>query len=88
MQKHPSGGTQKKQRKKTPENLKRFNKYSFEQIEEMIMAIEHELAGMRERFGDATIYKNPEQFTELQQEYDDKTAELDLLYQVYERRTG
>jgi ATP-binding cassette subfamily F protein 3 len=87
-QKHQSAGTQKKQHTKTPEKLKRFNKYSFEQIEEMIIAVEHELAGMRERFGDATVYKNPEQFTELQQKYEDKTAELDLLYQVYERRTG
>ena len=54
----------------------------------MITSLEKELAGIRERFGDATIYKNPEQFAELQQIYDDKTAELDLLYQAYEHRAG
>ena len=49
---------------------------------------EKELAEIRERFGDATIYKNPEQFAELQQTYNEKNTELDLLYQAYERRAG
>ncbi|UCG56571.1 MAG: ABC-F family ATP-binding cassette domain-containing protein [Phycisphaerales bacterium] len=75
-----------KPRTKTPEDLKRFNKYSLEQIEEMITALEHELAGMKERFGDEMIYKNPEQLAELQSSFDAKTAELDLLYRAYERR--
>jgi ATP-binding cassette subfamily F protein 3 len=75
-----------KPRAKTPEELKRFNKYSIEQIEELIMELEQELEAMEERFGDATIYKNPQQLLQLQQSYDDKTAELDLLYRVYERR--
>jgi len=86
--KRRSAGNKNKRRTKTPEELKRFNKYSAEQIEEMITAIEKELAEIRERFGDAMIYKNPEQFAELQQIYDDKTAELDLLYQAYERQAG
>jgi len=86
--KRRSAGNKKKRRTKTPEELKRFNKYSAEQIEEMITSVEKELAEIRERFGDAMIYKNPEQFAELQQIYDDKTAELDLLYQAYERRAG
>ncbi len=73
---------------KTPDELKRFNRYSAEQIEEMITSLEKELAEIRERFGDATIYKNPEQFVELQQTYDEKNSELDLLYQAYEHRAG
>jgi ATP-binding cassette subfamily F protein 3 len=73
---------------KTPEELKRFNKYSIEQIEELIMELEGELAGMKERFGDETVYKNPEQLAELRQGYDAKTAELELLYRAYERRAG
>jgi ATP-binding cassette subfamily F protein 3 len=73
---------------KTPEELKRFNKYSIEQIEELIMELEHELAGMKERFGDEIVYKNPEQLAELQQSYDAKTVELELLYRAYERRAG
>ena len=66
--------------------MKRFNKYSVEKIEEMITELEAELVEMRERFGDENIYKNPEQFNELKQDYDSKTIELDLLYQAYEHR--
>jgi ATP-binding cassette subfamily F protein 3 len=77
-----------KSRSRTPEELKRFNKYSVEQIEELIMELERELAGMKERFGDEMVYKNPEQLAELQQSYDAKTAELELLYRAYERRAG
>jgi ATP-binding cassette subfamily F protein 3 len=73
---------------KTPDELKRFNKFSVEKIEELITELEHELADLRERFGDENIYKNPEQFAELHQNYESKTAELDLLYQAYERRAG
>jgi ATP-binding cassette subfamily F protein 3 len=80
--------TKREQRSKTPVELKRFNKYSVEKIEELIIEIEQDLVSMRERFGDETIYKNPEQLARLQQSYDAKTAELDLLYKVYEHRTG
>jgi ATP-binding cassette subfamily F protein 3 len=75
-----------KPRAKMPEELKRFNKYSVEQIEGLITGLEQELAGMKERFGDAMIYKNPQQLAELQQDYDAKTAQLDLLYRAYEHR--
>ena len=83
----PAGAGSKAQ-PKTPEELKRFNKYSVEQIEELIMELEHELASMKERFGDEMVYKNPEQLVVLQQSYDTKTAELELLYRAYERRAG
>jgi len=77
-----------KPRKRKPPELRRFNKYSVDQIEEMITAVEEELAEMKERFGDAAIYKNPEQLAELQENYDHKTGELDLLYRAYEDRAG
>jgi ATP-binding cassette subfamily F protein 3 len=77
-----------KPRIRTPKELKRFNKYSIEQLEELIMALEQELADMKERFGEATIYKNPEQLAQLQQIYDATTTELNLLYKAYERREG
>jgi ATP-binding cassette subfamily F protein 3 len=73
---------------RTPEELKRFNKYSVDQIEEMILQLEHEIEGMKERFGDAELYKNPGRFSELQQQYDARQAELDLLYRAYDRRAG
>ena len=72
---------------KTPEELKRFNKYTVDQLEDMILRLEHEIDGMKQRFGDAEIYKNPDRLAELQQTYDDKQAELDLLYRAYDRRT-
>ncbi len=77
-----------KPRTTTPEELKRFNKYSAEQIEEMILELEHEIEEMKERFGDADIYKNPDHIGQLQRDYDAKTAELDLLYRAYDRRIG
>ena len=50
------------------------------------MALEQELSDMKERFGEVVIYKNPQQLTQLQQTYDAKTNELNLLYRAYERR--
>jgi len=76
-----------KPRPGTPEELKRFNKYSVEKLEELINTIEQELAEMHERFGDAAVYKNPQQLAELQSSFDAKKAELDLLYRAYEHRT-
>ena len=84
--KRRSASARNKSRSRTPEELKRFNKYSIEQIEELIIELEQELAGMKERFGDEMIYKNPEQLMELQKSYNAKTAELNLLYRAYERR--
>ncbi len=72
----------------TPEELKRFNKYSVEQIEEMIMELEREIDEMKQRFGDADIYKNPDHLAELQRHYDAQTAELALLYRAYDHRIG
>ena len=80
--------TNGKPRTGMPEELKRFNKYSVDQIEEMILTLEQELDEMKERFGDAEIYKNPDVLTELQRSFDEKNAELDLLYRAYERRAG
>jgi ATP-binding cassette, subfamily F, member 3 len=71
---------------RTPEELKRFNKYTVDQLEDMILRLEHEIDGMKQRFGDAQVYKNPDRLAELQQTFDDKQAELDLLYRAYDRR--
>jgi len=71
---------------KAPEELKRFNKYTVDQLEDMILRLEHEIDGMKQRFGDAEIYKNPDRLADLQQTYHDKQSELDLLYQAYDRR--
>jgi ATP-binding cassette subfamily F protein 3 len=74
--------------RRTPEELRRFNKYSVEQLEDMILRLEHEIDDMKQRFGDAELYRNPDRLAELQQDYNAKQAELDLLYRAYDRRAG
>jgi len=83
-----TNGGKDKPRPTTPEELKRFNKYSVEQIEEMIMTLEEEIEAMKERFGDEAVYKDPAHLAELQRDYDANVAELDLLYRAYDRRAG
>lgn len=73
---------------RAPEELKRFNKYTVDQIEAMIMEIEQEIDAMKQQFGDAEIYKNPDRLADLQQSYAAKQSELDLLYRAYERKAG
>ena len=73
---------------RTPPDLKRFNKYSIEQIEDMITTIERELKTIGECFGQVDYYKNPQKLADLRRDFDAKTAELELLYRAYEYRAG
>jgi len=73
-------------RAQTPAALRRFNKYSVAQMEDMIMALEDKLADLKEQFGDEAVYKSPDKLARLQSDYDTNTQELDLLYQAYERK--
>ena len=69
-----------------PKELKRFNKLSTEQIEEMIIEVEDKIAGLKERFGDEEVYKQQVLLDHLQSEFDEAQAELELLYKAYELR--
>jgi len=73
---------------RTPEELKRFNKYTVDQIEGMILDLEHEIEDMKQRFGDAEIYKDPTRLADLQKSYEANQKELDLLYRAYDRKAG
>ncbi len=73
---------------RAPDELKRFNKFTVDQIEKMIMQVEQEIDAMKQQFGSAEIYKNPDRLADLQQSYEAKQSELDLLYRAYERRAG
>ena len=73
---------------KAPDELKRFNKFTVDQIEDMILRAEHEIDEMKQRFGDAEIYRSPDRLADLQQTYEAKQSELDLLYRAYERKAG
>lgn len=81
-----SGSSQKEPRPKTPEELKKYNKYTVDQIEDQIMALEETIITLKERFGDESIYKDPAQLAVLQAELNDKSTELELLYRAYEHR--
>ena len=59
-----------------------------EEIEERITAIEAMVSALKERFSDEAVYKNPAQLAVLQREFDEQSAELELLYRAYEYRGG
>lgn len=71
---------------KTPEHLRPFNKYTPEQIEEMVTEMELEVEEMQHRFGDETVYQNHEKLSQLQADFDAKKKELELLYEAWEHR--
>ena len=73
---------------KTPEHLRPFNKYSIEQIEEMIHTQELTLERMQEDFGNEKIYQNHEHLTQLQADFEQEKRNLDLLYEAWEHRCG
>ncbi len=79
-------GVREAAKAKAPEELRRFNRYSVEEIEDMIMKIEDDLVHLKERFGDESIYKMPDKLSHVQKDFDKKTEELGLLYRAYERR--
>jgi len=43
---------------------------------------------MKQQFGNADIYKNPDRLADLQQSYEAKQSELDLPYRACERKAG
>jgi ATP-binding cassette subfamily F protein 3 len=71
---------------KTPEHLRPFNKYSPEQIEEMVTEMELEVEEMQSRFGDEAVYTNHERLSQLQADLEAKKKQLDLLYEAWEHR--
>ena len=71
---------------KTPEHLRSFNKYSPEQLEEMVLEMEVEVEEMQHRFGDEKIYQNHELLCQLQADFEAKKSCLDLLYEAWEYR--
>jgi ATP-binding cassette subfamily F protein 3 len=75
-------------KKTTPQELIQFAMWSVDKIETSIMELEEEISSMHERFGDEEVYKNPAKLSELQNEFDSKQAQLELLYRAYEHRLG
>jgi len=73
---------------KTPAHLRKFNKYTPEQIEEMIAQTETEIAEMEERFGDAEVYSNPANLSQLNADLETRRGHLNLLYEAWEHRVS
>lgn len=73
---------------KTPDHLREFNKYSIEQIEEMIEAMEIEIEQMQHSFGDEKIYQSHELLQQLQSDFEAKKDRLATLYEAWEYRSG
>jgi len=73
---------------KTPDHLRAFNKYTVEQIEEMIHEQEITIEQMQHSFGDETIYQDHQRLTQLQADFEAEKEKLALLYEAWEHRAG
>jgi hypothetical protein len=73
-------------RNKAPDHLREFNKYSIEQIEEMVHTQELTLEQMQHSFGDEAVYQNHKRLTQLQADVDAEKQKLTLLYEAWEYR--
>ncbi|MHC4287172.1 MAG: ribosomal protection-like ABC-F family protein [Planctomycetota bacterium] len=73
-------------RNKAPDHLRQFNKYSIEQIEEMVHTQELTLEQMQHSFGDEAVYQNHKRLTQLQADVDAEKQKLTLLYEAWEYR--
>ena len=77
-----------KERKTAPEEIKQFNKYRIEQIEEFIMETEGDIESLKGKFGLEEYYKDHSKMIELEALVAEKQAHLDLLYLAYEWKMG
>jgi ATP-binding cassette subfamily F protein 3 len=71
---------------KTPDHLRPFNKYTVEQIEEMIHTQEGTLEQIQHRFGDETVYSDYQRLTQLQTDFEAEKEKLNLLYEAWQHR--
>ncbi|MGE4286211.1 MAG: ribosomal protection-like ABC-F family protein [Phycisphaerae bacterium] len=73
-----------KERVTAPEEIKPFNKYRIEQIEELVMETEQLIEDKKDCFGLEEYYKDHEKMQRLEAEIAEKKAYLELLYLAYE----
>ncbi len=70
--------------KSTPSELVQFAMWGPEKMEAAIEKTEAEIEAIMGSFGDESIYKDPEKYTEVQGQLDARKAYLDLLFKAYE----
>ena len=79
-----SGKNRHKQRKTAPEEIRAFNKYRVEELEEMIMATEGEIEDIKGKFGLEEFYKDHTKMQQLQETMKEKENYCELLFKAYE----
>ncbi len=71
-----------------PKHLKAFNKYTLEQMEQTIAALEEKQEQLNALFGDESVYQNPARLAQLKQEMESLKKDLSLWYEAWEYRLG
>jgi ATP-binding cassette subfamily F protein 3 len=79
---------QDKPRKTTPPELKQFNGWQVEKIEQTIDQTEAKIKVLHESFGDEKVYKDYKLLAQVKDQVKEKEQYLELLYRVYELRTS
>lgn len=76
--------TQQKPKKAAPPELKQFNLWQMEKIEQTIEETEAKIKELQESFADEKVYKDYKLLAQVQAEAKEKEQYLDLLYRAYE----
>jgi ATP-binding cassette subfamily F protein 3 len=84
----PKKPKQDKPRKTTPPELKQFNGWKVEKIEQAIDETEAKIKVLHESFGDEKVYKDYKLLAQVQGQVKEKEQYLELLYRVYELKTS
>jgi hypothetical protein len=77
-----------KPRKAAPPELKQFNIWPVEKIEQAIEETEAKIKGLHESFGNEKVYKDYKLLAQVQAQVKEKEQYLELLYRAYELKTS
>ena len=77
----------KEAKPKVSKEIRKFNKYRIEQIEEMVMELEEQIPEMEAGFAEERIYKDHKLSADLHEKVNSAKERLDLLYEVYEHKS-
>jgi len=84
----PKKAKQDKPKKTTPPELKQFNGWKVEKIEQAIEETEAKIKELHESFGDEKVYKDYKLLAQVQTQAKEKEQYLELLYRAYELKTS
>ncbi|MCX5635493.1 MAG: ATP-binding cassette domain-containing protein, partial [Planctomycetota bacterium] len=84
----PKRPKQDKPRKTTPPELRQFNAWPIEKIEQAIEETEATIKKLHESFGDEKVYKDYKLLAQVQGQVKEKEQYLELLYRAYELKTS